>query len=171
MKHSFTFIILAAMLLTFSSCHRHDEGELITTVKVVLTPKTGGAASTFIWEDQDGPGGNAPGRTDTIRLNDSSEYDAEVFFLHKGEDVTAEIRNEDDEHIVCYGGMPEANLKVTYADSDGKHPVGLKTTWKTTVSGSGLLRVNLRHQARSKDGTCEPGESDVDVTFNLEVNR
>lgn len=171
MKQGFTLFLLAAMLLTFSSCHRHDEGELITVVKVVLYPKGGGPVSTFRWEDNDGPGGNAPGRRDTIRLNDSSEYDVEVLFLNQDVDKTPEIRNEDDEHIVCYSGMPESNLKISYADSDGKYPVGLKTTWKSYTEGSGLLRVNLRHQPRSKDGSCDAGESDVDVTFNIRINR
>jgi hypothetical protein len=29
------------------------------------------------------------------------------------------------------------------------------------------LRIALKHQPKSKDGTCDPGETDVDVTFPL----
>jgi hypothetical protein len=175
MKKIIFFTTIASLIGFLSSCHKHDEGEVITTVKIVLTPQGGGTAQTFIWRDADGPGGNAPDRTDTIRISDSTVYNAETFFLNesggKNEDITTEIKNEAKEHIVCYSVLVSNVLSVAYADNDGKHPIGLKTTWTTGQTGNDLLRVNLRHQPKSKDGTCEPGESDVDVNLNIEVTR
>ncbi len=172
MKKTISFSALSAMLTIFIfSCHKHDEGELITTVRIALTPISGGATTTFVWSDPDGPGGNAPTQTDTIKLKDSTEYKAEISFFNesdgKSTDITPEIRNEGKEHLVCLSGLPIANLVINATDSDGKYPIGLQSNWKTISQGSGLLRVNLRHQPKSKDGNCNVGESDVDVQFNL----
>lgn len=173
MKNQILLIGLAFFSAGITSCDKHDEGELITTVKLVFTPTGGGSSETFIWRDIDGPGGNSPDRTDTIRLNDSSSYSVEASFLNesegKNEDITAEIRNEAKEHIVCYSGIPAANLVLSYDDNDGKYPIGLKTKWESKGSGNGILRINLRHQPKSKDGSCEAGESDVDVSMNVEI--
>lgn len=172
MKKTILFSGMAAMLTIFTaSCHKHDEGEVITTVRIILTPSNGGASSTFVWKDADGPGGNAPSQTDTIRLKDSTDYKADISFLNESggnsTDITAEIRNEGKEHLVCLSGLPTANLLIKTTDSDGKYPIGLQSDWTTGTIGSGLLRVNLRHQPKSKNGSCDVGESDVDVQFNV----
>jgi hypothetical protein len=172
MKKTILFSGLSATLILFiASCHKHDEGELITTVRISITPTSGGTTSTFIWKDPDGPGGNGPTQTDTIRLKDSTDYNAEISFLNESggnsTDITPEIRNEGKEHLVCISGLPLSNLVINATDSDGKYPIGLQSSWKSIAQGSGLLRVNLRHQPKSKDGSCDAGESDVDVQFNL----
>jgi hypothetical protein len=157
----------AAALLNLSSCHKHDEGELITTVKLTLTSKSGGAAKTFIWSDPDGIGGNAPKQTDTIMCDSGIDYSGDLQFFNGDTDITSEIKNEGGEHFVCFTGPTSDVLEITYTDSDGKYPIGLSTEWKAKKKSSGLVRIALKHQPKKKDGTCSPGETDVDVTFPL----
>jgi hypothetical protein len=157
----------AAVLLNLSSCHKHDEGELITTVKLTLTPATGGTAKPVVWSDPDGIGGNSPKQADTIVCDSGVNYNGELQFSNGDTDITSEIKNEGGEHFVCFTGPASDVLEITYKDSDGKYPIGLSTEWKTKRKNTGLLRIALKHQPKSKDGTCDPGETDVDVTFPL----
>jgi hypothetical protein len=154
----------AAALLNLSSCHKHDEGELITTVKLTLTP-SGGASKTYVWSDPDGIGGNAPKQADTLICDSGMVYSGELQFFNGDNDITSEIKNEGEEHFVCYSGPTTDVLEITYKDSDGKYAIGLSTEFKAGKKSSGLLRTTLKHQAKNKNGTCDPGETDVDVTF------
>lgn len=170
MKKQTILASVAVLLLIAGSCKKEEhEGELITTVKLELKEKKSGITQTFIWEDADGPGGNNPNRTDTIRMADSSEYEVSTQFLSNGTDITAEIKNEAAEHLVCYTGPGASVLNIGYADTDGKYPLGLSTNWITLTSGSGVVRVNLRHQPGSKNGNCDVGESDVDINFEIVI--
>jgi len=158
-----------AALLNLSSCHKHDEGELITTVKLTLTPKAGGTAKTFVWSDPDGIGGNSPKQTDTIVCDSGVDYNGELQFFNGDTDITSEIKNEGAEHFVCYTGPTSNVVEIIYKDNDGKHPIGLSTEWKAKNKTAGLIRIALKHQPKKKDGTCNPGETDVDVTFPIFV--
>ena len=157
----------AAALLNLSSCHKHDEGELITTVKLTLTPKAGGTAKTFVWSDPDGIGGNSPKQADTIVCDSGVNYKSDLQFFNGDSDITSEIKNEGGEHFVCFNGPTSDVLEIIYKDSDGKHPIGLTTEWNVKRKSTGLIRIALKHQPKKKDGTCNPGETDVDVTFPL----
>ncbi|MEY4002121.1 MAG: hypothetical protein RIT07_163 [Bacteroidota bacterium] len=154
-------------LFNLTSCHKHDEGENITTVKLTLTPKSGGNAQTFVWSDPDGIGGNAPKKADTIVCDSTENYNGEIQFFNGDEDITPEIRNEGSEHIICYSGPTSDVLEINATDSDGKYAIGLSTEWKPVKKSVGLVRIILKHQPESKDGTCDKGETDVDVTFPL----
>jgi hypothetical protein len=168
-KTNFIIAIAAASaaLLNLSSCHKHDEGELITTVKLTLTPLTGGSAKTFVWSDPDGIGGNSPKQTDTIVCDSGFNYTGDLQFFNGDKDITSEVKNEGDEHFVCYTGPTSDVLEIIYKDSDGKYPIGLSTEWKAKRKSEGLIRIALKHQTKKKDGTCNPGETDVDVTFPI----
>ena len=53
-------------------------------------------------------------------------------------------------------------------------PVGLVAKVTTKATGTGTLRIILRHQPPVngkpvKDGTEIPGSSDMDLTFDVEV--
>ncbi len=55
-------------------------------------------------------------------------------------------------------------------DTDGNSGVGLVSTWSHTgVADNGNVTIPLTHQPGVKDGTCEPGETDVEVTFVIEM--
>lgn len=150
--------------------HDHEE-ELITTVKLTFTDSVTSAQSVFQFQDIDGPGGNDPDVFDTIQLSANSTYLVEVKFLNESEspseDITEEVLEEDDEHIVCYSTASDVTVERT--DTDGNYEVGLSSKWKTNAAEESTLTLTLKHQPDVKDGTCLPGETDVEVTFPLAV--
>jgi hypothetical protein len=177
MKYSGKLVSLSlaciGAILAASSCKekKSDESELITTVKMTIT-NGGIPVGTFQWKDTDGAGGYPPLPTDTIALDSGITYIASIAFLNESnggsEDLTTEVKNEASNHLVCY--TPAAGiLQVTITDNDGKFPLGLQSEWKTNSKGNSTVRVVLRHQPGIKDGTCDPGETDVDVSFPIVI--
>lgn len=64
------------------------------------------------------------------------------------------------------------DLSVTITDHDTNNPplpVGLESEFKTGAASSGWLRIVLRHQPNVKDGTYDPGSSDMDIGFNVSI--
>lgn len=183
MKHILNPIYFLSLALVLFSCKKDDdtpgaggnneETELITTVRVVLTDNAGGV-STFSFADTDGVGGNDP-VIDTIKLDfDKAPYTGSLQFLDEsGEnavDITEEVESEGTEHIVCYTPSTGA-LSIAITDKDANNlALGLKTSWTLSDAGSGDLRIRLKHQPGSKNGTCNPGATDVDLSFPLEIN-
>ncbi|MBU6325952.1 MAG: hypothetical protein KJS92_10730 [Bacteroidetes bacterium] len=169
-------LAFAASLFSLASCkddHNHDEGEVITTVQLLLSDSaTGAPFGDFRFEDQDGPGGNNPSRLDTIYLDSGKVTDVSLRFADvssgTSKDITAEIRAEGDEHIVCFKPAG-VQLGVTATDTDGKYPIGLETRWKAGAKGSGSITVVLKHQPGSKNGSCDPGDTDVEVVFPVQI--
>ncbi|MEL6632678.1 MAG: hypothetical protein AAFQ83_14560 [Bacteroidota bacterium] len=159
------FLLLASISFLMTSCNPEDpEGgeEEITTVVL----KFNNNGPTVTWKEGE--------PTPTITLDANTAYTASVEFLNEEdpndvEDVTAEIREEDDEHLVCYEVSGGANVTVNRTDSDGTFEIGLATEWTTTDASTGQLILKLRHQPGVKDGSCDVGESDVEADFNLTV--
>ncbi|MCC7298200.1 MAG: hypothetical protein IT244_07705 [Bacteroidia bacterium] len=173
-KSSIAFALIAlAGTFIFSSCKKKktDEEELITTVKFSLQ-QNNITKGTFQWKDLDGDGGNAPQPTDTITLDSGMIYNASVAFLNESNgqniDITEEIKSESADHLICYTA-PVSALEISITDSDGKYPIGLTSDWKTLAKGTYTLRVVLRHQPGEKNGSCDPGETDVDVNFPVRI--
>ena len=48
-------------------------------------------------------------------------------------------------------------------------PIGLQSKWRTTSTGLGTMQVELRHQPGIKDGSCTPGDTDIDVVFQTKI--
>ncbi|MBS3913097.1 MAG: hypothetical protein KG003_01225 [Bacteroidetes bacterium] len=169
-KNTAIYIMVCAIgLIVFQSCKpkKSNESELITTIKITITDG-GIPVGEFYWKDPDGDGGNPPTQTDTIKLNSGKTYISKLEFINESNggytDITPQIKSESVDHIICYTPT-SAILQITPTDSDGKFPIGLQTEWKTNSAGNGSVRVNLRHQPGVKNGTCDPGESDADVSF------
>lgn len=177
------YILPLAMIAMFASCeddennvedpHDDHEEELITTVRLIFTPTVVAAQpDTFEFVDTDGPGGNDPTVFDTISLNANEVYNVETEFWNEAEatpeNITIEVSEEDDEHIVCFTPS-KSNIVITRTDSDGNYEVGLESSWVTTTATSGDVTVSLKHQPDVKDGTCGPGESDVEVEFPFKI--
>lgn len=176
---------MACATILVSSCKKDDdqpelpqpvvnEPESITTVELHFTSP--GNHIHVKWTDPDGPGGNDPS-IDDIVLDSGVTYEVEVMFLDESgetaEDLTSEIREEDDEHIICFepeDGLENA-LTISRVDTDGTYEVGLESSWMAIDKGSGELHLSLKHQPDGlKDGTCNPGDTDVEVHFDVTIN-
>lgn len=173
-------IILALTLLGFS-CDKTttppdlNEGETITTVRLNFT-EVGNPGNTFTaeWSDPDGAGGN-PATIDTINLVNGTNYTVTVEFWNESvtpaEDMTAEIVAESDEHIVCFDALNGFDATISITDQDANSlPIGLASDWTVNAMVNGDLMISLKHQPGTKDGTCGPGDTDVEVTFPVVVN-
>ena len=174
----------AALALSVTACDDDDpivdvnEEELITTVTVVLNGPSG--TTTLRSQDLDGDGGNDAVVTGgTVRAN--TPYTYAVSFTDEtetpAEDVTAEVREEDEEHQVFFEAIGLDSVAFAYGDEDDDgNPVGLAGTLTTGPAGTGDLRVVLRHEPnKDGEGVSEgdlanaDGETDVDVRIPLTV--
>lgn len=153
-------------------CHVHDQ-ELITRLQVQITDSASGtlvASPTF--DDADGAGGNPP-TIDSIQIMSNTTYNValKVFAQHgdHSDEITSEILAEGDEHLFCFTASGVA-VTIVRTDSDGVYEIGLASRWRSSAAGQGNLRITLKHQAGGiKDGTCTPGDTDIEVDFPLEV--
>lgn len=179
----FNFGIFFLSLFTIASCMKDDddmmdpgnEQEVITTVQVTFSPTDGSTPITFVYEDQDGPGGqNAV--ADAIVLAANTTYEISVDFLDNSNPssavfLTDEVQEEAEEHLVCYavgGAVPEVTIKDQ--DADGE-PLGLIAEVETGAAGSGTLTVSLKHEPmKSNANPCNTGESDVEAPFSVTIN-
>ena len=181
-KASLFLALLLAAPLAFTECSKKDpepeeDNELITTVIYALTPATGSTApaATITWEDLDGAGGAAPvitGGPLTLRAN--TTYTGTVTLLDKTKtpaaNITDEVAKEKEDHLFIYEPTPANLVTVTRTDRDAKNlEVGLTTRVATTAAATGTLKITLRHQPGTKDGTAGPGDVDVAATVPLVV--
>ena len=176
--------LVVVAITALSACKKDDdlvpvppatinEQEVITTLTVTLTDAGGVQPTvTATFRDPDGDGGNGPDIFDTIRLAPNTTYNAALTLtnetLSPAEDITAEVLEEDHEHLFCFTPSG-ANVTITRTDSDGTYEVGLQSSWVTTGASNGTVQIVLKHQPDVKDGTCAPGETDVDITFVTEI--
>ena len=173
--------VLALALLSLWSCKKkddldddhHHEEEVITSVYLTLSD-TAGNQYEAAFVDLDGPRGDAPSRMDSLVLDQYMSYQASLRILNESEtpaeDIGAEILAEADEHFVCYEFGDLATFTVEYLDSDGTYPLGLVTNWESQPFGAmrDTVTIRVKHQPNgTKDGTCEPGETDVEVSFPI----
>jgi len=153
--------------------HEHNEEELITTFTITFTDAAGilqTVEATF--RDTDGEGGNPPTTFDNILLQSNTTYNTSISLLNESvtpaEDITHEIEEEGDEHIFCFEPT-NVNVVTTRTDSDGTYGIGLTSDWTTSDASNGTVLISLKHQPGVKNGTCEPGETDIELLFNVEV--
>jgi len=172
--------ILFISALTFTACseddhddHGHEE-ELITTVNYTLT--NGNDVTTLTFSDPDGEGGNDPTYSVSNNLAANTTYVGQIELLNEtespAEDITDEIREEDDEHEFFYT-TSVSGLTVEKTDTDGNdNPLGLITSLKTGDAGTGTLTIILIHEpTKPNDGTFAGagGSTDINVSFNITV--
>lgn len=177
------FFLLTTLLII--GCGKDDDGpkptttppineeELITTVKLTFVDTAGNQPTVEAWfRDPDGDGGNVPTQFDTIRLVANTVYNTTITLLDESknpvEDITQEVEEEADEHLFCY--TPNGiNLTIIRTDTDGTFEVGITTQWATGNGSVGTTKVVLKHQPGVKDGTCAPGDTDVELDFITEI--
>jgi hypothetical protein len=144
-----------------------NESEVITTVRLTLTPPGGGEPVVAAFTDPDGDGGMS-GASDPIVLALGTTYDLDVAFLDElqdpAEDITREVQEEAEEHQVFVTGAavegpgtvadPTAPVLHAYGDTESQYgadavgddlPVGLAGTITARVAGTGTLVITLRH--------------------------
>jgi len=175
----FAVAVLLTLATIMNSCgDKVEEGELITTVQLTLN-LPGDSGKIYTWQDLDGPGGNNPVLPDTIILGQvtpgGNPYSGMLEFFNKqggkNENITLEIEKEKNNHLVCYEVssltmQPQSGITISVTDKDDKSlPIGLKTEWKTKTTDKGEIWIRLKHQPNSKTGSCDVGETDVEVVF------
>jgi len=171
-----TYIALVTLIFTFNACKDQvdtppnpNEEELITTLELTFTNETNASdVRIFKFADPDGDGGNAPTITDSIVLAANSSYNLAVRFLDESkssvEDITTEIVAEAIDHLICY--TTPGDLMITILDKDANNlNLGLAATVKTQALEITSLTIRLMHQPNQKNGNCDSGETDVEVTF------
>lgn len=152
--------------------HEHEE-ELITTFRITFTDPTGVNPNVIaVFRDLDGPGGNNPTAFDTIRLKPNATYHAAIEFLNESaspaEDITGEILEEATDHLICFS-VSGANVSIVRTDSDGTYELGLTSTWTTMAVSTGNTTISLKHQPGIKNGSCDVGDSDIELNFVTEI--
>jgi hypothetical protein len=174
-------LILSFSLLLLSGCDDDpvipNEEELITHVLLRMVPDGPGDTLLFVWIDEDGEGGNPPligGDT----LSASTVYACELLLrnntVNPAVDISEEVMEEADEHLVFYELSAAALGQITYEDEDSNgKPLGLKTSWQTFQPGTGTLTVVLRHQPDKNVVPLTPanagGSTDAEVTFQVVI--
>lgn len=154
-----------------------NEEELITTIILTFTDTTGLVAPfTVTFADPDGDGGNAPTTHEDIHLDSNKYYNVSIQFLDESktpaEDITAEVQAESADHIICFTPAGPASLTIVRTDSDGTFEIGLASFWSTggmSMTGN-TVTVALKHQPGVKDGSCSPGDTDVEVVFDVVIH-
>jgi len=175
---------LALGALIFSSCekdhaHVHNEHEVMTTLTYTLTAE-GADTVALKFIDLDGEGGDKPTITGgTLKAN--TTYAGSIVILNESnpddvENVTLEVKEEEDEHQFFFVDADNINIAYADTDSNGK-PVGLKTTIVTGEAGQDrTITVTLIHEPNKlaegvSDGTIDNagGSTDISVTFDVDV--
>lgn len=74
--------------------------------------------------------------------------------------------------VVAPTASSALNLTVSRTDLDNNNPplqIGLQDKFATGAASTGILRTVLRHQPNAKNGTYDPGSTDLDVTYAITI--
>ena len=167
-----------------------EDEEAITELVLTFTPTGDGDVVTATWLDADGDGVGEP-TIDEIDLVEGTEYTLTMTLANTledpDEDITAEIQEEDDEHIFFFGftenifsdpagdgNIDNRGDELNYNDQDENgFPVGLSTTWTAGAhtDAAGEFTVVLKHQPDLKTATSDAtvGGTDIDATFPINI--
>ncbi len=178
MKTTKTLAIFMVLSILYS-CKQDDpeiphEEELITTLTYTLTPEGGGNKVVSVYKDLDADGTTHQPEITNGTLAASTTYDGVITLSNEAEDpsedITAEIKEEIDEHQFFFTKTPNG-LTVSYSDEN----LGLATKLITDASYSGgTLTIVLKHEPNKtasgvtiNDPTNAGGETDIEATFEL----
>lgn len=173
--------------------------ELVTKVTLKFTPAGGGAVVTVTATDPDGEGVQDIKVDGPINLLKGTQYSLSLELINglynpgdDGYNITTEVEEEGDEHQFFFRFSEGAfssptgtgNIKdnassivgsINYLDKDVNNlPIGISTSWTTdnVVASAKSFRVVLKHQPEIKSSTSTSldGESDLDISFVVNVN-
>jgi hypothetical protein len=177
---------------------KEDVPELITKVTLTFTPTTG-TPVVVTATDPDGEGIQGIKVDGPINLTKSMTYVMSISLINAlaspsddAYDITKEVEEEGDEHMFFFSWTGDAfsdptgngNIDaradaINYSGGTGSKdannlPLGLQTTWKASSIGTigASIRVLLKHQPGLKTvvSGSDVGETDLDVTFQLNIN-
>ena len=183
-QKSLLWALIASSSLIFNACedhdddHKHDEGELINAIELEYRqPHDTAMNFSVMWSDEDGIGGNDPILSDTIFLVKDSIYEVTAHFYHihdgQKEEINSEILQEANDHLICYTNLNLAtvvHLEINRTDVDPlNRELGINTTWKGLFPHISGMMISLKHQPNIKNGSCDIGETDVEVVFPYRV--
>jgi hypothetical protein len=177
--------LLCLLVSTVITACKKDKGEsneeeVITTLTLTFVPQGGGATLVYKKDDPDGPGGSNP-VTDQIVLSPSKTYDVAVTLSNKTvnpvEDITEEVEEEETAHRFYYEITAGTGVTVSGLNNDTNGvPLGLASVWTTAATGSGKIKITLRHypavppnKATADLVTSGKSETDIDAEFNFSI--
>ena len=172
------FVALAGAFALLESCKNEAvpvPSEYISTMKIVAQNITNSTVDTFEYVNFNETRPNPPSYVDTIRLKAKCTYAIQVILLNETptptQNMTDTITNRGTSHLMIYDVDPSPGLvNVQLLDKDSKGlPLGLMSTWATTDTTNGWLRMILRHQPGHKNGTETPGNNDFEADFPVTV--
>ena len=170
--------------------HEHDH-EVFTDVKLIFTnTEDSKDVVEATAQDPDGEGVLGLKVDGSIILDTSKSYTLTFEIMNNletpGDNIGAEIKEEDDEHQVFFsfsegafsnpsgnGNIDKASDPVVYNDKDENgFPVGLNTSWETssTPLDKGTFTVQLQHQPGVKTATSSVEDGDADFVLKFELN-
>lgn len=183
MKIIFLSALFATVLL--SSCSSDDEPntevenqeEVITNFTVTLT----GGDQTITLEAIDADGDEEIDVDGLIggTLKANTSYTGSIILTNQieDEDITAEVKEEDDEHQFFFTPISDLDVVVSYDDEDDNgNPVGLIFKLETGEASSGELQIQLIHQPNKTaegvsagESTNAGGETDFFIEFPITI--
>ena len=181
-KQNFILLSIAALILIWCSCNKKEKAvspplpgnEALTTMIISATNTTDPADTPSArWIQLDPTGTNLPDTSHAIlNLKKNASYNVSVYFLDSLSDVTSEIKDRQNYHLICFDISSSLNLTVLQTDHDANNPplkIGLTDMFTTTSASTGRMEVTLHHQPNVKNGDCAPGSIDMDCTFSVNI--
>jgi hypothetical protein len=173
----FSLLIGCSIAFLLNSCKNAatpSTNESITTLKVIARNLSTNATDTFVYVNFNESKPNPPSYVDTIRLQSKASYAIQVILLNEApnpiQNMTDTIIARADYHLMLYNIDPSGLIAVRIQDKDSKGlPLGLMSSWATSDSTNGWLRMILRHQPGTKNGTETPGSTDFEADFPVVV--
>lgn len=164
MKHMLKQItgLWLVILLTLVACTPDPPVEAEDDIDEVTISFSNGPTAT--WE--------LNGANPEIVLDANTTYTTvSLSFRHAigNDEINDRIQAESEDHLVCF--TPNGpNVTITRTDRDtNDRELGLTSSWETGEVSTGTLILTLKHQPGTKDGTCEPGVTDVEVLFDIVI--
>ena len=173
--------MLAVAIIMLAACGKEKSvaipqpgNEALTTMVLRLVNTTDPADTpTARWQQLD-PTGAAPADTSgaVLHLRNNAAYSVQVQFLDTLTDLTPEIKDRQNYHLICFDATAGLQLTLQRTDHDSNTPpleVGLTALLTTTAASSGQLAVTLHHQPNVKNGDCARGSTDMACTFSVNI--
>ncbi|MEO8085996.1 MAG: hypothetical protein ABI763_04200 [Bacteroidota bacterium] len=185
---AFAFVAIVAAMLTVASCNKEEQtvtpappGNEFLTTTILTCINSSAPFDTVIgtWRDLT-PEDTLPPDTSQAILNlkKNSVYNVSIGLLDEttnpAGDIGADVLSRGNYHLFCFNTSSSLgnNFSITRTDHDTNNPplaIGLKNNFTTINTSIGTLEVILRHQPNVKNGSCDPGSTDLDVNFQVNV--